>query len=80
MQSHFIMLRVLIFEFSIDCDSNMFGQDCREKCGECVNKEHCHHINGTCLNGCNQGYRGLECKQGNRFSSLANHDMGNLSF
>ena len=56
---------MLIFECYTECDGDTFGQDCREECGECVNDEHCHHINGTCLNGCKRGYNGLQCNQGN---------------
>ena len=51
---------------STECDGHTFGQDCAEACGNCVNDEQCHHINGTCLNGCKLGYKGQQCKQGNR--------------
>ena len=49
----------------------MFGQNCGEKCGECVNDEQCHHINGTCLNGCDRGFQGHECNEGEVFSFMA---------
>ena len=68
------------FEFSTECDSNTFGEDCGEECGSCVDSEQCHHINGTCLNGCERGFQGIECNQGNTFSFLADHFIGNLSF
>nr|XP_022306974.1 multiple epidermal growth factor-like domains protein 10 isoform X1 [Crassostrea virginica] len=47
-----------------ECDGNTYGGDCGEECGECVNDEQCHHINGTCLNGCDRGFQGLGCNQG----------------
>ena len=34
--------------YSIECDGNKFGQGCAEECGNCVNDEQCHHINGDC--------------------------------
>ena len=42
----------------------MFGQDCNERCGECVGKEQCHHVNGSCFNGCKPGYKGIMCTKG----------------
>ena len=60
-----IIYSELIFKCYTVCDGNTFGQDCGEECGECVNDEQCHHINGTCLNGCKRGYKGQQCKQGN---------------
>ena len=56
---------MLIFECYTECDGKTFGKKCGEKCGECVNNEQCHHINGTCLNGCKRGYKGQQCNQGN---------------
>ncbi|XP_078328924.1 uncharacterized protein LOC111115260 isoform X3 [Crassostrea virginica] len=43
------------------CDNEMFGQDCNERCGECVGKKQCHHVNGSCFNGCKPGYKGIMC-------------------
>ena len=53
-----------MFGFSIECDHNTFGKHCEEECGGCVNDEQCHHINGTCLNGCKRGFQGIMCNQG----------------
>ena len=47
-----------------ECDSNTFGQSCTGVCGNCLEKEQCHHVNGTCLNGCDSGFRGHQCDQG----------------
>ena len=47
----------------------MYGVDCSKKCGACVNNEECHHVNGSCLMGCERGYHGQKCNQGN-FSTL----------
>ena len=51
----------MIFQCSTECDDNKFGQDCREECGNCVNDEQYHHINGICMNGCDWGFQGILC-------------------
>lgn len=43
-----------------ECPSGTFGNNCRRECGYCLDR--CHHINGSCLHGCLQGYRGEQCK------------------
>lgn len=49
--------------FFKDCDNGYFGPECSIKCGHCLEAEHCHHINGSCLNGCLHGYRGDLCNE-----------------
>ena len=49
------------------CGNGTFGQDCTEQCGECLRKEQCHHVDGSCANGCNPGYQGLMCTKGCHF-------------
>ena len=48
------------------CDNEMFGQDCNERCGECQGEEQCHHVNGSCINGCKPGYKGIMCTKGSQ--------------
>ena len=62
--SFFHQFFVLLVGCSTECDGHKFGQGYAEECGQCVNDEQCHHINGTCLNGCKLGYKGQQCKQG----------------
>nr|XP_034322209.1 platelet endothelial aggregation receptor 1-like isoform X1 [Crassostrea gigas] len=45
------------------CSVGKFGQNCSYLCGNCLQKEQCHHINGTCLNGCVENYNGNYCTQ-----------------
>ena len=62
-----------IYYLPTDCDEGMFGKYCNESCGKCLNDEQCHHINGSCLNGCASGYRGINCTEGmwrHLFSSI----------
>lgn len=53
-----------------ECGDGVFGQDCNETCGKCVRGEQCHNVNGTCLNGCDPGYQGLKCTEGNQRTDL----------
>lgn len=59
----------LIVSSYLECDKGKFGLHCNQTCGNCLNKEQCHYINGTCLNGCDSGYYGSECKEGNGCSA-----------
>ena len=45
----------------VGCSNRTFGQDCNNICGHCLYNEVCHHVNGTCLRGCNPGYLGDLC-------------------
>lgn len=42
----------------------MYGENCGIACGNCLAKEQCHHINGTCMNGGDRGYQGSKCTEG----------------
>lgn len=53
-----------------ECDNGLFGRNCTSTCGKCVGAEQCHHINGTCLNGCDPGYKGADCTKGLLFKNL----------
>ena len=44
------------------CSEGMYGFDCNETCGNCNDQNECHPVNGTCLNGCNDGFLGERCK------------------
>lgn len=43
----------------------MYGKNCSLSCGHCFKLEQCHNINGTCMNGCDSGYNGFNCTEGN---------------
>ena len=63
----FICYQYVIFLLSVHsivlvgCSNMTFGQDCNNTCGHCLNNDVCHHVNGTCLRGCNPGYHGDLC-------------------
>lgn len=51
-----------LFSFQ-ECEIGYFGPDCLKKCGNCFNTSQCNYINGSCLNGCSEGYKGRYCKE-----------------
>ena len=54
---------------STECDGGMFGINCKGSCGKCLNNKQCNHINGSCLNGCESGYSGTNCTEGNAITT-----------
>lgn len=48
----------------LDCPEGYYGDECKEICGHCKNSTICHHINGTCIHGCEPGYIGDYCDIG----------------
>lgn len=57
---HSVQMNILILE----CTNNKYGDGCQTNCGHCLNMSQCHHINGTCFDGCDPGYEGQKCNQG----------------
>nr|XP_022310034.1 neurogenic locus Notch protein-like [Crassostrea virginica] len=43
------------------CAHGLFGDGCKNKCGNCANNTKCHHVTGTCLHGCEPGYLEDDC-------------------
>lgn len=43
------------------CEPGLYGADCALKCGYCLRSEPCHHINGSCPWGCQEGFTGDMC-------------------
>lgn len=52
----------------VECDNGTYGNGCNRTCGHCANKTICYHVNGTCFEGCDPGYRGSRCHQGKLYS------------
>lgn len=46
------------------CMHGYYGNDCTKKCGTCLNNETCNNINGTCTDGCSEGFKGDLCIKG----------------
>lgn len=49
----------------LECNQGTYGKDCQHRCGSCINQTHCYYVNGTCLEGCDTGYLGDKCVDGN---------------
>lgn len=49
-----------LIEF-VACINGYYGIGCSTQCGNCMNSEQCHHVNGICMNGCDNGYKGDKC-------------------
>ena len=47
----------------IACVPGSYGQYCLETCGNCLNAEPCHHVDGFCQNGCAPGWIGYTCTE-----------------
>ena len=47
-----------------ECNANMYGANCSLSCGNCRGTDQCHHVNGSCLEGCDPGFQGDKCSQG----------------
>lgn len=50
--------------FLIACQNGTYGQSCKDTCGYCLNYDDCFHVNGACVMGCEPGYKGSICKNG----------------
>lgn len=60
----FLVERYIIFLLHIiACDNGTFGDNCSQPCGNCAQVGQCHHTNGTCLEGCVDGFIGSTCTE-----------------
>ncbi|XP_056003651.1 multiple epidermal growth factor-like domains protein 10 [Ostrea edulis] len=44
------------------CDVKTYGPQCSLSCGNCSDGETCHNVNGTCLQGCDEGVEAEKCQ------------------
>ncbi|XP_053394352.1 multiple epidermal growth factor-like domains protein 10 isoform X2 [Mercenaria mercenaria] len=47
---------------NLACPVGFYGQDCKNKCGECADLTHCHSKTGICQKGCKYGFVEPFCK------------------
>lgn len=53
------------FFYSKVCEAGMYGNDCSQKCGACINSTACNHISGSCDLGCAPGWQNTPlCDEG----------------
>lgn len=55
---------IWVKSFLTECTSGKYGKDCQLDCGHCKNMMQCHHVDGTCVTGCEPGFIGDTCKTG----------------
>lgn len=49
----------------VECTAGYYGLECNSTCvGHCKDNKQCNHINGTCDDGCKDGYTGSNCTEG----------------
>ena len=46
---------------STECTPGSFGYNCSSTCGHCLNNSSCEPANGTCLQGCDPGFKTPLC-------------------
>lgn len=54
----------LYFIIDLECDRGSYGIECNETCGHCRDVKQCSNANGSCLTGCDAGFKGDLCKTG----------------
>lgn len=50
--------------FFLACLHGTYGQNCAMTCGNCLENQTCDNVNGTCTNGCDEGFKDDFCKSG----------------
>lgn len=53
---------MFFFCFILGCPTGFYGVDCSETCGNCRDIGQCDRNNGSCLTGCDAGYKGDLCR------------------
>lgn len=56
-----ISLKIRVF---LACLHGTYGQNCAMTCGNCLENQTCDNVNGTCTNGCDEGFKDDFCKSG----------------
>lgn len=54
----------LYFIIDLKCDRGSYRIECNETCGHCRDVNQCSNGNGSCLTGCDAGFKGDLCKTG----------------
>lgn len=44
--------------------SGYYGENCTNRCGNCLNNKTCNNVNGNCSDGCSEGFKGDICITG----------------
>lgn len=49
------------FVFTLECERGYYGDNCKKKCGNCLNGEACDKKNGECLGECQLNFQPPLC-------------------
>ena len=63
---HARLLKKNSFHFA-ECSNYSYGPGCNQTCGQYLDDLPCHHVNGSCLEGCAPGFEREDCKTGKVF-------------
>lgn len=58
-----ILFSIAVFG-CVACNNKGYGEKCSTPCGNCLGLAQCHHLNGTCMDGCDPGYKDSACNVG----------------
>ena len=56
--------KTILFDIFLECKDGFYNSTCGAHCGQCLNREICNKVNGTCPSGCNLNFQSPLC-QGN---------------
>lgn len=48
----------------LECIAGYYGEECGSICGYCLDNTTCHHVIGSCNEGCQSGYQEPNCTEG----------------
>lgn len=68
----------LISDILLECRYGYYGERCSNECGHCLNNTACHHVTGTCVNGCEPGYKAPNCTKGIIYFFIKNLKKKNI--
>lgn len=59
--SFFSLYRKLSINLIVACTAGHYGDNCTKTCGNCLDDKTCNNVNGTCTDGCKEGFKGGLC-------------------
>lgn len=51
----------LPIDLIVACMHGYYGKNCIKTCGNCLINQTCNNVNGTCIYGCSEGFKGDLC-------------------
>ena len=57
--------RIHVITIFVGCVDSMYGEGCDLPCGMCADSGSCDQVTGVCNTGCQAGFQGEMCTEGN---------------